>query len=93
MSRPSLVDFYYTDPLPPLKRASWLRGTVKSIGARVKEKFGLGAAQYKGDFGEQTVDFLLEQIEQEAIDQLMYVRELKRRRATQLGGAKQGELL
>lgn len=67
------------DPLPPLKRQSWLRGTTRSLGARIKEKFKLGEAQYGCDFGTQTAEYLIDQIEQEAIDTLMYVRELRRR--------------
>lgn len=71
--------FRITDPLPSAKRDSWLRGTIRSLGARIKTKFMLGRAQYGTDIGEQTTEYLLNQMEEEAIDQLMYVREMKRR--------------
>ena len=77
------ICFLNQQPLPQPKRDSWLRGTIRSLGARIKTKFALGRVQYGSDIGDQTVDFLLDQIEEEAIDQLMYVRELKRRRIEQ----------
>lgn len=71
--------FNNQDPLTQPKRDSWLRGTIRSLGAVIKAKFAMGRIEHGGDIGSQTVDFLLDQMEQEAIDQLMYVRELKRR--------------
>lgn len=73
------MEFHTTQPLPSAKRDSWLRGTIRSLGARIKTKFMLGRAQYGSDIGEQTTEYLLNQMEEEAIDQLMYVREMKRR--------------
>ncbi len=75
-----ITQFKNQDPMTQPKRDSWLRGTIRSLGARIKAKFAMGRIEHGGDIGSQTVDFLLDQMEQEAIDQLMYVRELKRRR-------------
>lgn len=81
MSKFEIVDnFRVTDPLPQPKRDTWLKRTCRKLISRMNTKFKLGRVQYGTDFGEQTVDYLLDQIEQEAIDQLMYVSELKRRR-------------
>ncbi len=78
-SYPDISLFRVQDILTQNKRDSWLRGTIRSLGAKIKTKFALGRIEHGGDIGSQTVDFLLDQMEQEAIDQLMYVRELKRR--------------
>jgi hypothetical protein len=77
---PHYLQFAVTDPLVSDKRNSWLRRTCREIAAKVKLKFKMGEAQYQCDFGDQTVDYLLDQIEQEAIDTLMYITELRRRR-------------
>lgn len=68
------------DPLPAMTRDRWLRKTRRELNARMLEKFMTGRATYGTDIGKQTVDYLIDAIEQEAIDTLMYVRELKRRR-------------
>lgn len=73
--------FRNKDPLTQNKRDVWLRKTCRELISRLATKFKLGRVQYACDFGEQTTEYLLDQIEQEAIDQLMYVRELKRRYA------------
>jgi len=78
---PTTPTTYQTvDALPPVLRDRWLRRTARELSSAIKAKFKLGEAQYQSDFGNQTIDFLLDQIEQEAIDTLMYVREMKRRR-------------
>lgn len=85
-----MIHFNTTDPLTQSKRDSWLRGTLRSLGSRIKTKFALGRIEHGGDIGDQTVDYLLDAIEQEAIDTLMYIRELKRRR--RVDQSKQSEL-
>jgi hypothetical protein len=75
----NFICFKDSDPMSETKRASWLKRTCRNLSVRIREKFALGRAQYDSDIGSQTVEFLLDQMEQEAIDQLMYVRELKRR--------------
>lgn len=75
------VSFLVQDIMSQPKRETWLKKTCRELLSRMQTKFKMGRVQYGSDFGNQTVDFLLDQIEQEAIDQLMYVRELKRRRS------------
>ncbi len=79
-----MKSFLERDPMTQPKRDSWLRGTIRSLGAKIKTKFRMGRVEHGGDIGDQSIDYLLNQMEEEAIDQLMYVRELKRR---QVGGA------
>lgn len=84
-----MATFNDKDPMLQGKRDSWLRRTCRELISRMATKFKMGRVQYGTDMGEQTTDYLLDQIEQEAIDQLMYVRELKRRRT---GSVNQQEL-
>lgn len=67
------------DPLPDAKRDSWLKANARSTAKIITDKFKLGRVQYGCDIGEQSSLYLLDQMEKEAIDQLIYVRELKRR--------------
>lgn len=76
---PETVLFLHRDPLTLDKRSSWLKRTARSLVAKMQDKFIIGQLEHKCDIGEQTTEYLLEAIEQEAIDQLTYVRELKRR--------------
>ena len=68
-----------TDPIGPYHRAQWLEYTADKLVEHFVAKFNDGAQKYGCDIGELTVARLLEEMEQEALDQLAYVRELKRR--------------
>ncbi len=81
MNLSDMAPFLIVDPMPPAKRARWVEVMSKDISRKAKTKFVMGQLEHGCDFGEQTVDYLLQAIEEEAIDTLMYIRELKRRRA------------
>ena len=74
------VPFINQDGLTQPKRDKWLKSTLRELIIRISTKFRVGRATYGSDIGDQTVDYLLQAIEEEAMDTLMYVRELKRRR-------------
>ena len=66
-------------PLTWHTRIKWLSVTAHSIADKFKAKYAKGMEEKKSDLGEVTTYDLLEEMEQEALDQLAYVRELKRR--------------
>ncbi len=67
------------DPLSTEARKSWLVTTALAIGARFQAKYEAGALEHQGDLGSVGMMELLDHMEQEALDQLAYVREIKRR--------------
>lgn len=73
------VHFRQTDPLPLKDRSDWLEAHAQRVASRSHAKFTLGMLEHGGDIGSQTVGYLLDQLEDEAIDTLAYIAELKRR--------------
>lgn len=66
-------------PLTPEAREAWLQVRASGIQEQMLAKFRAGQVEHAGDIGELSVRSLLDQMEQEAMDQLWYVKELKRR--------------
>lgn len=67
-------------PMDIESRAGWVQDTSADIARSWILKFATGQAAHKGaDLGNVPVAQLLQEMEQEALDQLSYVRELKRR--------------
>lgn len=60
-------------------RRKWLKSETKQVRDKIRAKFLRGQVEHQSEFGEQGIEYLLEAIEEEAIDTIMYVRELKRR--------------
>lgn len=73
------VHFRNKDPMLPAARIHWLEHELPLIMERASGKFQKGMLEHKCDIGDQDVHYLLEAIEQEAIDTLFYITELKRR--------------
>jgi hypothetical protein len=65
--------------LPWSARNAWLQVTASSLREKFIAKFEAGQQEHGGDIGAVTVRALLDEMEAEALDQLAYVRELKRR--------------
>jgi len=66
-------------PMTTEERQQWVTMTANTLPALFTEKFKKGQVEHKGDLGEVPLMSLLEEMEQEAIDQLAYIREAKRR--------------
>lgn len=66
-------------PMSPEERTQWVTMTANTLPAIFTEKFKKGQIEHKGDLGEVPLLSLLEEMEQEALDQLAYIREAKRR--------------
>jgi hypothetical protein len=67
------------DPLKPHERTDWVYKTAVEVRHQWSDKFEKGQKEHAGDIGTVPVLELLRQMEQEALDQLAYVRELRRR--------------
>lgn len=68
-----------TAPLQEQQRLLWLKIAAQQMAAKLELKFIAGQREHKADLGEVTVLELLNEMEAEALDQLSYVTELKRR--------------
>ena len=66
-------------PLKPHERQAWLDETTTKVSERFKLKFLRGAVEHGGDIGNVCLSSLLTEIEAEALDQLSYVHEVRRR--------------
>jgi hypothetical protein len=70
---------FSTSPLKPHERANWLNDTTQKVSERFKLKYLRGSIEHGGDLGQLELSSLLAEIEAEALDQLSYVHEVKRR--------------
>ena len=68
-----------TLPLSNDDRAKWLEQVCEAVAIRVKSKYEAGQLEHKNDLGKVPLYDLLNEMENEAIDQFIYVREMKRR--------------
>ena len=66
-------------PMPQPDRHAWLEQTAQTVKTAFISKYQRGQAGHGCDLGTVTLVGLLEEMESEALDQLAYVRELKRR--------------
>lgn len=66
-------------PMNPVDRERWLENQAAIIKQTFIAKYHAGQVEHRGDLGEVSAMGLLDEMEKEAIDQLAYVRELKRR--------------
>lgn len=66
-------------PLDPVQRKLWVAEVANSLPAVFTDKFNRGQVEHNGDIGSVPLLSLLNEMEQEALDQLAYVREIKRR--------------
>lgn len=73
------VRFVNRQPLPVEVRADWIQELGRSSAAKIKRKFMRGMITYGTDIGERDIIYLLDAIEEEALDTLGYVAELRRR--------------
>lgn len=71
--------FKDTSPMTPVGRLRWVEVVSKVIGLRFRNKYIKGAAEHAGDLGHVSTARLLDEMEAEALDQLAYVNELRRR--------------
>lgn len=67
------------NPMLPEDREAWLIKQGCIIKQAFLDKYRAGQVEHKGDLGEISAMQLLNEMEAEALDQLAYVRELKRR--------------
>lgn len=68
-------------PMTPEDRQRWLLTTIGSLGVRMEQKYNAGQEEHRGDLGLVGIVQLLDEMEAEAVDQLFYIQELKRRLA------------
>ena len=66
-------------PLSESERDQWVVMTANALPALFTTKFKAGQIEHKGDIGSVPLMSLLQEMEQESLDQLAYVREIKRR--------------
>lgn len=76
------TNFATNDPLKEPARTSWVLATAGDIRKRFESKFMAGQVEHEGDIGAVPVTRLLSEMEDEAIDQLSYVHEIRRRLQT-----------
>jgi len=62
------------------QRRAWVKEQSDVISELFINKFLSGAIEHKGDLGEVSMDRLIEEMICEALDQLAYALEMKRRR-------------
>lgn len=67
------------NPLNSLERSVWLEAKAKELASKFKDKYIKGQVEHQGDIGAVPVLALLDEMEHEALDQLSYVAELRRR--------------
>ena len=75
----NITPFASLDVLSPLARAAWLEQLTHAVAARLATKYRSGAKEHKSDLGAVPVTALLDEMESEALDQIAYVNELRRR--------------
>lgn len=61
------------------QREAWVIEQSHQIGATFAAKFMAGRREHGADLGSVSTAMLLDEMEREALDQLAYVREMKRR--------------
>jgi hypothetical protein len=66
-------------PMTTAERDQWVTMTANTLPAIFTAKYKAGQVEHKGDLGSVPLMSILEEMEQEAIDQLAYIRECKRR--------------
>jgi len=66
-------------PMLPDDRERWIHDESLRIGHAFSVKYRKGAIEHKSDLGDASLIRILNEMEQEALDQLAYVAELKRR--------------
>lgn len=66
-------------PMSTVERDQWITMTANSLPAIFTNKYKIGQVEHKGDLGSVPLMSIFEEMEQEAIDQLAYIRECKRR--------------
>jgi hypothetical protein len=71
--------FKHLDSLTPGDRETWVRATAKLVHDRFITKYLRGQLEHDGDLGSVPTGQLLLEMEDEAIDQLAYIQELRRR--------------
>lgn len=65
--------------MSPEDREKWLQANARLMSLRFVKKFHDGAKEHEGDLGEVTLDKLVDEMINEALDQLAYALEIKRR--------------
>lgn len=73
------VRFINRNPIPVDERSDWIQQLGRDSARKIKRKFMRGMIVYGTDIGERDVGYLLDAIEEEALDTLGYVAELRRR--------------
>jgi len=73
------VRFINRQPIPVDERSDWIQQLGRDSARKIKRKFMKGMIVYGTDIGERDIDYLLNAIEEEALDTLGYVAELRRR--------------
>lgn len=63
----------------PDARISWLLDTASDIRSQFIIKYQEGQVEHKGDLGDVPIWVLLTEMEHEALDQLAYAKEIRRR--------------
>lgn len=66
-------------PMTMPDRDQWLVRTASELAVGAVAKYRAGQVEHKCDLGHVGIMGLLDEMEKEATDQLMYVREIKRR--------------
>jgi hypothetical protein len=66
-------------PMAAADREQWIIMTAQTLPALFTNKYKAGQIEHRGDLGSVPLMSLLEEMEQEALDQLAYIREMKRR--------------
>ncbi len=64
------------------ERAAWLFYTSLNMRHHFIQKFNDGMEEHQGDIGELSIEQLLKEMENEALDQLSYIYELQRKLIT-----------
>ena len=65
--------------MTPEDREKWLHANARLMSLRFIKKFRDGAKEHSGDLGEVPLDKLIDEMINEALDQLAYALEIKRR--------------
>jgi len=68
-----------TAPMLRIIRRHWVEDTAENIARRFQMKFHRGIQEHGNDLGYVTTEQLINEMEAEALDQLAYVAELRRR--------------
>lgn len=65
--------------MSPEDREEWLQVNARLVSRLFIKKYNDGAEEHKGDLGEVPLDKLIDEMINEALDQLAYALEIKRR--------------